>query len=284
MVSPLQTGGQSQNLNSMTGSLERGNKGANCEGEKELSAKIKILQTKYKKLLKHDAVESQKIVYLRDINRTYEYLQLVEGKVSWSKVEETVDADQAAYEEECQDDWAIHDDLYDEEQEIFEQLQYHFEGFECPVEIVNARKARDAAHQALLDDVNQCLVSAPSADLSAKTKNEKCKKLWGKLHDIARRVRVQRRAYEKEYKKDNKNYLLKYIHDELSVLSIQQKMLVEEWHSIAPNQSFPPYHQFCSCKNPFVPHLDVVNGNECEMCFTWTKMYDNYKLKEWTNN
>ena len=39
MVSPLQTGGQSQNLNSMTGSLERGNKGANCEGEKEYKFK-----------------------------------------------------------------------------------------------------------------------------------------------------------------------------------------------------------------------------------------------------
>lgn len=135
-----------------------GNKGAKCEGAAELSAKIKILQTKYKNLLKPDAVESQKIVYLRDINRTYEYLQLVEGKVSWSKVEETVDADMVAYEDECQDDWAIHDDLYDEEQEIFEQLEYHFEGFECPVEIVNAHKAREAAHRALLDDVNQYLV------------------------------------------------------------------------------------------------------------------------------
>lgn len=36
IVSPLQTGGQSQNLNSMTGSLERGNKGAICEGKKEI--------------------------------------------------------------------------------------------------------------------------------------------------------------------------------------------------------------------------------------------------------
>lgn len=121
----------------------------------DLSAKIKNLQTKYKKLLKYDAVESQKVVYLRDIKRTYDYLWLVEGMVSWSQVEETVDADQAAYEDECQDDWAIHDDLYDEEQEIFEQLQYHFEGFECPVEIVNAQKEIDAAHQALVDDVNQ---------------------------------------------------------------------------------------------------------------------------------
>ena len=96
----------------------------------DLSAKIINLQTKYKNLLKHDAVETQKVVYLRDINRTYDYLRLVEGRVSWSQVEETVDADQAAYEEECQDDWAIHDDLYDEEQEIVEQLQYHFEGIE----------------------------------------------------------------------------------------------------------------------------------------------------------
>lgn len=39
IVTPLQTGGQSQNLNSMTGSLERGNKGANCEGEKEYKFK-----------------------------------------------------------------------------------------------------------------------------------------------------------------------------------------------------------------------------------------------------
>ena len=38
-VTPLQTGGQSQNLNSITGSLERGNKGANCEGEKEYKFK-----------------------------------------------------------------------------------------------------------------------------------------------------------------------------------------------------------------------------------------------------
>lgn len=36
MVSPLQTGGQSQSLNSVTDSLERGNKGANCEGKKEI--------------------------------------------------------------------------------------------------------------------------------------------------------------------------------------------------------------------------------------------------------
>jgi hypothetical protein len=93
----------------------------------DLSAKIINLQTKYKNLLP-DAVETQKVVYLRDIKRTYDYLWLVEGKVSWSQVEETVDADQAAYEEECQDDWAIDDDLYDEEQEIVEQLQYHFEG------------------------------------------------------------------------------------------------------------------------------------------------------------
>ena len=95
----------------------------------DLSAKIINLQTKYKNLL-NDAVETQKVVYLRDINRMNDYLRLVEGKVSWSRFEETVDADQAAYEEECQDDWAIHDDLYDEEQEIFEQLQYHFEGIE----------------------------------------------------------------------------------------------------------------------------------------------------------
>lgn len=160
MVSPLQTGGQSQNLNSSADSLERGNKGAKCEGaaKTELSAKIKFLRTKYKKLLRWDAVESQKVEYMRAINRTYDYLQLVEGKRSWSKVVKTVDADEAANQEECQADWAIHDDLYDEEQEIFEQLQYHFEGFECPVEIVNARKARKAAQQALLDDLNEWLV------------------------------------------------------------------------------------------------------------------------------
>jgi len=133
-----------------------GNKGAIVMEKIE---KIKTLQTKYKDLLNR-CCDSQKTQCLRDINRTYEYLQLIEGKLSWSNVEDSSDCDQATYADEFQVDWEIRNDLYDEEQEIFEWLEYHYEGYECPVEIVEKRQAMLEQCRAALDDVNKYLAGS----------------------------------------------------------------------------------------------------------------------------